>query len=179
MKCEERRKEIIKLIKSSIVPTSGTVLAKHFHISRQVIVQDIAVLRAEGYNIISTNRGYILHASPLVSRVVKVAHSDSEIADELNSIVDCGGIIKDVFVNHKAYGELRAPLNISSRRDVETFLEQIRTGKSTPLKNITSGYHYHTIEAKSLETLDIVEKTLERKGYLIKKTEYNNNNSVH
>lgn len=171
MKCEKRREEIINIIKNSTVPTSGTVLAEYFHISRQVIVQDIAVLRAKGYNILSTNRGYILNSEPYISRVVKVSHTDSEIADELNSIVDCGGIVKDVFVNHKAYGELRASLNISSRRDVEAFLEQIRTGKSTPLKNVTSGYHYHTILAKSEEILDIIQETLQNKGYLIQKTE--------
>lgn len=169
MKCEKRREEIINIIKNSMVPTSGTVLAEHFHISRQVIVQDIAVLRAKGYNILSTNRGYILNSSPYISRVVKVSHTDNEIADELNSIVDCGGTVKDVFVNHKAYGELRASLNISSRRDVEAFLEQIRTGKSTPLKNVTSGYHYHTILAKSEEILDIIQETLQNKGYLIQK----------
>lgn len=169
MDCSKRREEIINIIKNGKLPTSGTALAEHFHISRQVIVQDIAILRAEGYSILSTNRGYILNSAHSISRVVKVFHTDNETKDELNSIVDCGGTVKDVFVNHKAYGELRAPLNISSRRDVEVFLEQIRTGKSVPLKNVTSGYHYHTIEAESDEILDIIENILEEKGYLIKK----------
>lgn len=169
MKCENRRKEIINIIKNSSLPTSGTALAGHFHISRQVIVQDIAVLRAEGYNILSTNRGYILNPSPNASRILKVSHTDEQIADELNSIVDCGGTVKDVFVNHKAYGVLKAPLNISSRHDAEAFLAQIHSGKSTPLKNVTSGYHYHTITADSEEILDLIQETLQNKGYLIQK----------
>lgn len=169
MDCSKRREEIIDMLKSGKLPVSGSTLAGHFHVSRQVIVQDIAILRAAGYNILSTNRGYILNTPPSISRIIKVSHTDSEIEDELNSIVDYGGTVIDVFVNHKAYGELRAPLHISSRRDIEVFLNRIRTGKSTPLKNVTSGYHYHTIEAASEDILDDIEKILEEKGYLIQK----------
>ena len=59
----ERRDQIIKRIQESQVPVSGTQLAKEYEVSRQVIVQDIALIRAAGHKIISTNRGYILNAS--------------------------------------------------------------------------------------------------------------------
>lgn len=167
MKGTERRQEILNTLQNSSQPVSGTDLANKFTVSRQVIVQDIAVLRAADYDILSTNRGYLINSVPSVTRIFKVSHTDDEIRDELNTVVDCGGKIIDVFVNHKAYGELRAPLNISSRRNVESFINQIISGKSTPLKNITSGYHYHTVAAESENVLDIIEKMLRSKGYLI------------
>lgn len=165
----ERRIEIINILKSQSKPLSGTLLAKKFNISRQVIVQDMAILRAEGYDIISTNRGYLIVSPPSISRVIKVSHSDDDIEKELNTIVDCGGTVIDVFVHHKAYGTVRAPLNITSRHDVDNFVTQIKSGKSTPLKNITSGYHYHTIMAKSDDILDIIENKLDSIGFLVQK----------
>ena len=56
----KRREELINTIKSSTSPISGKTLAQLYDVSRQVIVQDIALLRTAGYDIISTNRGYIL-----------------------------------------------------------------------------------------------------------------------
>ncbi len=100
---------------------------------------------------------------------IKVLHSDSETADELSTIVDLGGTVRDVFVNHKIYGVLRADLNIRSRKNITDFLEDIKNGKSAPLKNITSGYHYHTITAASRETLNLIYQELDRKGYIISK----------
>ena len=75
--------------------------------------------------------------------------------------------MEDVFVHHKVYGTLKASLHITSRRNVEKFVETIKSGKSSPLKNVTSGYHYHTIAADSETTLDLIEKELEEKGFLI------------
>lgn len=148
---------------------SGTAFASRFHVSRQIIVSDIALLRASGYDIISTNRGYIINLPQEQKMEIKVLHSDSETADELSTIVDLGGTVRDVFVNHKIYGVLRADLNIRSRKNITDFLEDIKNGKSAPLKNITSGYHYHTITAASRETLNLIYQELDRKGYIISK----------
>jgi transcriptional regulator of NAD metabolism len=81
--------------------------------------------------------------------------------------VDLGGKVEDVFVNHKVYGKLKADLAIGSRRDVEELIEGIQNGKSSPLLNVTSGYHYHTVTAKSEKILNLVEKTLREKEYLV------------
>lgn len=169
MKGTERRQEILNFLCKTKTPVSGTSLARQFSVSRQVIVQDMALLRAEGHELISTTRGYVLNTPSYVSRTVKVFHSNEEIADELNTVVDQGGIVEDVFVHHKVYGELRAGLHISSRRDTERFVAEIKSGKSAPLKEVTSGYHYHTILADSEETLDLIEKELWKKGYLCQK----------
>ena len=166
MNGEERRTEILKAIQSSSVPLSGTELARRFQVSRQIIVQDIAILRAANHEILSTNRGYLLTRSRAATRVFKVSHSDEQILDELNTIVDLGGEVLDVMVNHRIYGKVSAPLNIRSRRDVEAFVENIRTGRSTPLLNVTSGYHFHHVAADQEEILDEIEAALREKGFL-------------
>lgn len=162
-----RRPEILECIRKSRHPLSGTELAKQFKVSRQVIVQDVALLRVAGHDIVSTNRGYLLQMPQAHQRIFKIFHGESEIVDELYTIVDIGGKVIDVFVNHKVYGQIRADMKIHSRRDVTAFMEEIRSGKSSPLMNTTSGYHYHTVEAESREVLDLVESALKEKGYLV------------
>ena len=162
----ERRTAIINQIKTSSVPVPGKALAAQFEVSRQVIVQDIALLRTAGYDIISTNRGYILNAPHTITRVFKVSHTDAQTEDELYSIVDLGGTVVNVMVNHRVYGKMSAPLNIKNRRDVQLFMNNIKTGKSTPLMNVTSGYHFHHVCAEQEEILDEIEEALREKHYL-------------
>ena len=116
---------------------------------------------------ISTNRGYIFTAPHTVSRIFKVHHTDADLENELCGIVDLGGKVINVMVNHRVYGHIEAELNISSRHQVENFMEDIRSGKSSPLKNITSDYHYHKVEAESEEILDMIQDMLKRRGFLI------------
>lgn len=163
----DRRQEILKNIKESDRPVSGSKLAKDYEVSRQVIVQDIALLRASGYDIISTNRGYVLEGQTCAERVFKVRHTDAQLETELCTIIDLGGQVKNVMVNHKVYGHIEAELGITSRRKVKEFLADIKSGKSTPLKNITSDYHYHTVTADSEETLDLIEDELRKLGFLV------------
>ena len=163
----ERRNQIVERIKKNAVPVSGTMLAKEFEVSRQVIVQDIALIRAAGYDIISTHRGYLLNEPISVNRVFKVQHTDEQTEEELYSIVDLGGTVANVIVNHKVYGQMEAELNINSRKKAKDFIDDIKSGKSSPLKNITSNYHYHTVEADSEEVLDLIGKELNKRGYLV------------
>ena len=163
----ERRTDILKRIGESELPVSGQALARVYGVSRQVIVQDIALIRAAGYDIISTNRGYLLNAPRSVSRIFKVFHTDEQLEEELCCIVDLGGCVENVMVNHRVYGHMEAPLNVDSRRKAAKFMEDIRSGKSSPLKNITSNYHYHRVTADSEETLDMIEKVLNDKKFLI------------
>ena len=163
----ERREQIIRQIQESKAPVSGTKLASLYNASRQVIVQDIALIRAAGYEIISTNRGYILNQPKTVSRIFKVQHTDEQLEEELNAIVDLGGCVDNVMIHHRVYGKMEADLALSSRRKVGAFMEDIRSGKSSPLKNITSNYHYHKVSADSEETLDLIEEELRKKGFLV------------
>jgi transcriptional regulator of NAD metabolism len=172
MKGQERRMMILQTLKSSGSPISGSRFAKQFDVSRQVIVQDIAVLRAEGNDIYSTNHGYMITEYYKASRVFKVRHTNEEIEKELDLIVDLGGKVKDVFVFHRAYGELRVDLDLNSRADIKKYLKKIETGKSRPLMNITSGYHYHTVLAENEETLDEIQDALKECGFLAPLQEY-------
>lgn len=165
---EERREFIIDRIRSSEKPISGTKLAELCEVSRQVIVQDVALIRASGYDIMSTNRGYIIHEQKTYRRKFKVQHTEDQVEEEMNGIVDLGGKIINVSVNHRVYGRMEAELNVGSRRKVNEFMEDIRNGKSSPLMKITSNYHYHLVEAESEEILEEIESMLEEKGILIR-----------
>lgn len=168
----QRREKILELIKDSRVPLSGSALGKSTGVSRQVVVQDIALLRTEGYPILATARGYLLEKSQNVSRLIKVCHTEQQTEEELNLIVDLGGCVENVMVNHRAYGKISAPLNIKSRRDVQVLKHQLSTGKSTLLMNITSGYHFHRVSAESEEILDEIEAQLKKKGFLAEMMPY-------
>lgn len=172
MSQEQRREQIIQIIKNSASPVSGAKLAKQVGVSRQVVVQDIALIRANGVDIISTNRGYIIGDSGKVSRVFKVHHTEEQVEEELNLFVDFGGYVKDVFVYHKVYDVLKADMNLKSRADVRKYMNELASGKSSLLMNVTSGYHYHTILADDEETLDIIQEELWAKGFLAKLQEY-------
>lgn len=169
---ELRQKKILELLRKAEGPLSGGSLAQQLGVSRQVVVQDIGTLRSGGCQILSTPKGYILQQQPGVSKVFKVYHTDEETGQELNLIVDLGGEIEDVFIYHKVYGEVRARLRICSRRDVQEFCEALRVGKSSPLKNATAGFHYHTIRAKKEETLLLIEDALREHGYLAELRDY-------
>lgn len=170
MNGDERRAHIVELLREASAPLSGTSLARVTGVSRQVIVQDIALLRADGRDIVSTNRGYVLREGngvPSVpTRLIKVHHTVDQLEDELTTIVDLGGAVLNVMVNHRVYGQITANLDIRSRRDVARYLHDIRSGKSTPLMTVTSGYHFHRIAADSDEVLDEIEAALAAKGYL-------------
>ena len=172
MSGEERRGKIIQALKNSDKAVSATTLAKEFAVSRQVIVQDVALLRANEKNIFSTNRGYLIQEDEETTRVFKVQHEDDEVEKELTTIVDLGGTVEDVFVYHKVYGVLRAEMNIKSRMDIRNYMEEIRSGKSSLLKNVTSGYHYHTVRAERVEILDMIQEELQKKGLLAKLQDY-------
>lgn len=166
MKAAERRKAIAELLLKEQGAISGGVLSEKFGVSRQIIVQDISVLKASGYEILSTHSGYIIQGSPLKERVLKMHHTTDQTRDELSLIVGMGGTVVDVFVWHKVYGKVLAKLNISTPQDVEQFLEGVRSGKSTELMNITGGYHYHTIRAESDLALDRIFTALYQRGYI-------------
>lgn len=166
MKAQERRKTIINILLSEVRPIPGGELSEKCGVSRQIIVQDIAVLKGQGFDILSTHNGYLVQKSPFKDRVFKVKHSTDQTEDELSTIVELGGTVVDVFVWHKVYGKMSASLNIFSELQIKQFIEGIRSGKSTELMNITGGYHYHTVRAEKEETLDLIAEVLSKKGYV-------------
>ncbi len=172
---DKRRTEIIRMLEErqdTKEPIAGTELAKQLGVSRQVIVQDIALLRAVNKNILSTNKGYILfaenEADRACKRFYKVKHSADGMQQELYAIVDCGGRILDVEVDHPIYGQIMADLIIHNRQDVDNFVREVKVFGTKPLSSLTEDIHYHTVEADSEEILDNIEVTLQRLGFLVK-----------
>lgn len=166
----ERREKLISILKNrKEEPISGTELAKQLGVSRQVIVQDIALLRAVNKNILSTTKGYLLYyqEAEKVNRCFMVKHTNDLIEDELCTIVDHGGKVLDVIVMHDIYGEIRTDLIISNRKDVYDFVKKVNEKQTVPLKELTDGTHLHTVEADSENVLDNIEVALREKGYLI------------
>ena len=166
MKADERRKGIANLLTTEQKAVSGAALSAEFGVSRQIIVQDITALRSSGYDIISTHNGYLVQKTPLKERVFKVFHTTERTEEELNLIIDLGGTVVDVYVWHKVYGRMHAPLNIYSRAQVKQFIDGVRTGKSTELMHITGGYHYHTVRAESDQVLDSIAEALTQSGFI-------------
>lgn len=185
MTSDKRRQAILELIQQATSPIPGGALARQFQVSRQIIVQDIAVLKAQNPDICATARGYMMMNTGLYqsqntiqnstktvhvfTKVFCVAHTDEQMEDELQTIVDHGGTVIDVFIDHGVYGSIKADLSIKCRRDVQRFMNEFLKGTSVPLKNLSSqNLHFHTIEAESEETLHEIEQALDQKGYLIK-----------
>lgn len=167
----ERRNAILDLLKREGICIKGVELAKAFGVSRQVIVQDIALLRASGADIIATPGGYFVAAGkldPSVRKTIVTKHVGADaMEDELLTIVDNGGKVVDVIVEHPVYGEIRGNLMISTRYDVEQFMRKIREDNAEPLSRLTEGVHLHTLEVPDEETYRRILEKLESKKYLI------------
>ena len=168
MKGSERRSRILELLLEAKTPLSGSALAKELGVSRQIIVQDMALLRARtDLEIVSTYQGYLLHRQEEpCKRIFKVRHSDSRTEEELQEIVDLGGTVEDVFVYHSVYGVVRGQLQIASRKDIRAFMERLRTSRSAPLMQITDDYHYHTVTAADEQTLNQIQARLKERDFL-------------
>ena len=166
---EERRKNILTILKDAKGSVTGTALAEKFGVSRQIIVGDISLLRAKGHPIISTPRGYNLQKKPASAGVKEsflCRHNEAMMGPELKAIVDNGGYVSNVIVMHDVYGYLEGELNIRSRRDVDLFLKQMEKRPSTPLSAITGGIHAHVVETRTQEEMDAIRDALENLGVL-------------
>lgn len=166
----DRKQRIIEEIQKSQKPISASTLAKKLGVSRQIIVGDVALLRASGTHIIATPRGYILdNQNHAQTHIIAVQHSQKELADELYTIVDLGGSILDVIVEHPIYGQLCGKLHISSRYDVDQFIEHIHHEHAKPLSQLTDGLHLHTIQCQNQDVYQRIVHALKEKGYLFTK----------
>ena len=167
VKADKRRKSIAQRLLAAEGPIPGGQLSDEFSVSRQIIVQDIAVLKASGFDILSTHRGYLIQKTPYVERIFKVRHDTAHTEDELSAIVALGGTVVDVFVRHKLYGQISVKLNLFAQAHVDDFMERLRQGQSTELMSITDGYHYHTVRAENEQALANITAMLREKGYFV------------
>ncbi|MGV3489364.1 MAG: transcription repressor NadR [Tuberibacillus sp.] len=167
---DKRRLLILTWLKTEKEPLTGQALAKRTHVSRQVIVQDISLLKASGEPIMATSRGYIYlndKKEEKQQRIIPVQHRQEETAKELYTMVDFGVTVKDVIVEHPLYGELTGSLMLKNRRDVDLFLKKMEQKKATLLADLTEGVHLHTLEADTAEQLDEVTEALRKLHILL------------
>lgn len=169
---DERRDYIVQLLKSEESPITGQAIAEITGVSRQVIVTDVALLKASDEPIIATNRGYLYmkkkEHSDTFKRIIICKHSPEQTEEELKAIVDCGVTVENVIVEHPVYGELTGSLHIKSRYDVEQFVHTIKKEEATLLSVLTDGLHLHTLVADSVEQIDAACRRLEELGILYK-----------
>ncbi len=171
MNAKERRNAIISKLKGSENAISASALAQQLSVSRQVIVGDIALLRASGMKISATPRGYILDEAPSSSfaftGLLPCNHTPDQTREELYVIVDFGGYVIDVIVEHPIYGQLAGPLDIASRHDVDLFIQHLASHKTArPLSVVTGGLHFHRVGCRSEENFELIKNALKEKGFL-------------
>lgn len=164
----KRREEIIKMLIESNKAIKGTELASLFGVTRQIIVKDIAILRAEGNTIIATPDGYIYNKNTnKVKSIIAVNHNKNEVIDELKIVVKYGGIIEDVIIEHPLYGEIRGNLMIKNLNDLNKFEIEFENKSIKPLSDLTDGIHLHTIVAEDEENIELIKRELREKGLLL------------
>ena len=169
MEAAQRRAAILSKLEQADRPVSAAALAREFAVSRQIIVGDIALLRAGGVDIAATPRGYVLpRESAALIRTVACVHDREGMARELEIMVDNGCQVVDVVVEHPIYGQLTGQLHLSSRYDVQEFSRSISESSAKPLSDLTGGIHLHPLRCPSEAAFQRVRSALEAEGFLLK-----------
>nr|WP_205010055.1 transcription repressor NadR [Streptococcus loxodontisalivarius] len=169
MKADQRRQMILENLSGSNQPISASKLAELLGVSRQIIVGDVALLRANGQDILSTPRGYLFsQALPLSHYLGKIVcqHSKEETAQELAIIIEEGAVLVDVEVEHPVYGMLTAPLNIGKKSDADHFLTKMSSSQAELLSTLTQGVHLHTLSCRDQAHFEAVRSRLDSEGFL-------------
>lgn len=168
MEAQMRREMIAKRLEQAQGPVSATALAREFSVSRQIVVGDVALLRAAGLDIAATPRGYVLPAGVGGLRfTVATSHTSEQMEEELNAIVDQGGTVLDVIVEHPIYGQLTAPLRMTSRYEVSQFVRRCAESAAAPLSLLTDGVHLHTVGCQDPACEERVKNALREMGILL------------
>ena len=163
MDAPQRRQVIAERLRESALPLSAAALARELKVSRQVIVGDVALLRAGGLDITATPRGYLLPRPPAgVTCTFACRHRADQMEAELNAMVDQGCTVLDVIVEHPIYGQLTGPLRLSNRYEVAQFVSRCRREEAAPLSQLTEGVHLHTVLCPDREAAQRVREALER-----------------
>lgn len=164
----DRRDNILELLLESTEPLKGSDIAKKYAVTRQIIVKDIAILRAEGKNIIATPDGYIINKNEKKFKaIIAVTHTEEEMFDEMNIVIKYGGIIEDVIVEHPLYGEITGMLMIKNYNELNKFIQKYKEQRAKLLSVLTNGVHLHTIAAESQEDIELIISELRERKFIV------------
>lgn len=169
MRGKARRQQIMERLAAQTSPLSASKLAKALGVSRQIIVGDVALLRAAGHRVEATGRGYVLtgEAEGFVFQIPSQhTASPAELEKELLLIVALGGEVMDVIVEHPVYGELKGNLRLKTKKDVEQFLAVLEKEQAPLLSDLTDGVHLHTIRVREKKQADAIRTALQAAGFL-------------
>ncbi|HPF17250.1 MAG TPA: transcription repressor NadR [Thermotogota bacterium] len=165
---QQRRRCIIQALQEAETPVSGEALSQLLQVTRQIIVKDVAALRADGTQILSTSRGYSLVKKKGIRKIIAVRHQPEQIKNELEIIIRNGGAVLNVMIEHPVYGEIRGDINISSISELFKFIALVEGSQAKPLLSVSEGgVHLHTIEVPSEEKYKQIKKELKEKGFWI------------
>ena len=169
MTAGKRREAIVELLLKEKDPIKGVELAAKFDVTRQIIVKDIAILRAKGNNIIATPEGYMFNddSGSKVKSIIAVNHSKDDMIKELEIVVKYGGTIEDVIVEHPIYGEIKGLLMIKNLNDLNRFKTSFNSSETAPLSSLTNGIHLHTISVDTKENMELIKNELKEKGFIL------------
>jgi uncharacterized protein len=164
----DRRDNILKLLLESSEPLKGSDIAKKYFVTRQIIVKDIAILRAKGKNIIATPDGYIINKNEnKIKAIIAVTHTEEEMFDEMNIVIKYGGIIEDVIVEHPLYGEITGMLMIKNYNELNKFIEKYNKQRAKLLSVLTNGVHLHTIAADTQDDINLIISELRNCNFIV------------
>ena len=164
----ERREDIVKLLLDSSSPIKGTDIADKYNVTRQVIVRDIAILRAKGMNIMATPDGYIVNRNDgKVKTIIAVNHKEAEMFEEMSTVIKYGGTIEDVIVEHPLYGEIKGVLMVKNLNELNKFISRYSKQKARLLSVLTNGVNLHTIAADTSEDIEAIISELKAKNFIV------------
>ena len=168
MDSTERREHIVRLLLESSTPVKGSIIATKYSVTRQVIVKDIAILRAKGNNIIATPDGYIMNrTNNRVKSIIAVNHKEEDMINEIKIVLKYGGVVEDVIVEHTLYGEIKGMLMVSNYNELEKFIDKYENQKAKLLSVLTNGIHLHTISAENNENIELIISDLKKNNFII------------
>lgn len=173
MTATERRQQLITQLEQSASPITATQLARQYHVTRQIIVSDIALLRAAGHDILATTRGYLLNrhtpsASARYRAKIAFQHTAAEMEAEMRTILTYGGHIETLEVEHPVYGMITVNLNIRTLAELEAFLAQFQKRNTELLSSLTNGIHLHQISCDNNNQFEALLQALEQLNILLK-----------
>lgn len=172
MAAQERREKLRILLEEAPGPVSATTLAGKLGVSRQIVVGDVALLRAGGYEIRSTPRGYVSGAAENrgCREIIACRHiGEDQLRQELYCAVDNGATLLDVTVENPLYGEITGQLHIANRYDADQFIQKAHEFPDGLVSRTTGGVHLHTVIAPTRECLERVRAGLKELGILYEK----------
>jgi hypothetical protein len=164
-----RRERIVRLLREGRRSITGSELSSSLGVSRQAIVNDIAILRAAGEPIAGGPQGYRWRGEEPAAVLATIAcrHDREGCQKELEVLVAHGVAVLDVVVDHELYGEVRGDMNVSTHRDVQRYMEVLNTSGVEPLSTLTGGVHAHHVRAPDEVALGSARSDLALLGILV------------